>query len=62
MERERILEFVRDDIKPVYFENAVAWALNNCDIVKREDVPQIFGKTAVQRAFADYIMSLIGEK
>lgn len=62
-EREKVLAYVKDDIKPYYFENAVAWVLDNCDILDRESVPHIFGSgTPLQTAFENHIIKLLGKE
>jgi len=60
--RKATLKYVEDDIKAFYFENIVAWALDNCDITSRASIPHIFGDgTPIQTAFEDYIMYMLGE-
>lgn len=58
----QIKDFVSDVIKPYYFENIVAWVLNNCEVKSREDVPCILGDrmNATQRALEDYILAVLG--
>lgn len=62
--KARILDFIKDDIKPYYFENLVAYTLDNYEIKTREDIPHLLGDAAdpKQRAFADYICDLLGIK
>lgn len=61
--RNETLAFVEDDIKPFYFENIVAWVLDNCDLTSRASIPHIFGDgTPIQTAFENYLMSLLGKE
>ena len=61
MNREKTLEYIKDMISPAYFEDAVAWTLDNCDLGDNcEYVPHIFGdNTPLQTAFEDYIKYLL---
>ena len=60
MSREEILQYVRGDIHPTLFENAVSWALDNCDLDEGRAIPHIFGSgDPVQKAFEDYIKLLL---
>lgn len=61
--RQETLAYVEDDIKAFYFENIVAWTLDNCDITSRASIPHIFGDgTPIQTAFEDYIMYIMGKE
>lgn len=61
--RAEVLEYVGDRIDPVYFENIVAYTINNFGIESRADVPHLFGdNTPIQKAFEDYILFIISDK
>lgn len=61
--RNETLAYVEDEIKPFYFENIVAWTLDNCDITSKASIPHIFGSgTPIQTAFENYILYLLEKK
>lgn len=61
--RAEVLDYVGDRINPVYFENIVAYTINNFGIESRADVPHLFGdNTPIQKAFEDYILFIISDK